>query len=107
LLFGLAKAGCFRVAWSDVIGEEWCRNAARLWQLEQTVVAQQWQQMQLDFPDACFLDVEQHTAGLRYSDVKDWHVIAAARMALQQTQRPVVILTYNTRDFNRSELRRL
>ena len=28
MLLRLATEGCFRVAWSSVIGDEWCRNAA-------------------------------------------------------------------------------
>src|SRR5690554_1117924 len=46
--------------------------------------------------------------GLRYSDPKDWHVIAAARAAQENfSGRTVGVLTKNLKDFNKSELRRM
>lgn len=108
VLFALAKAGCFQPIWSQVIGDEWQRNAARLWQLEANEVAKQWRDMQITFPQACVGEIERYKTGLRYSDAKDWHVIAAARSARDAYDvLSATVVTYNTRDFNRSELRRL
>src|SRR5690625_6807929 len=65
VLFALAKAGCFQPIWSQVIGDEWQRNAARLWQLEANEVAKQWRDMQMTFPQACVGEIERYKAGLR------------------------------------------
>src|SRR5690606_16037014 len=55
-------------------------------------------------------DPSSYEVGLRYSDPKDWHVIAtglAARARCGLPYRPrVSVLTWNVKDFNRSELRR-
>ena len=109
-LLTLAHAGRFRPLWSERIGLEWRRNAARLWDIEPKVLESEWQLMQTQFPQADAGDVAPYEVGLRYSDAKDWHVIAAglagrARSGL--VLRPeVTVLTWNLKDFNRSELRR-
>lgn len=109
-LLTLAQAGRFRPLWSERIGLEWRRNAARLWDISPTVLESEWQLMQEQFPLADAGDVSPYETGLRYSDAKDWHVIAAglagrARSGL--AMRPeVTVLTWNLKDFNRSELRR-
>src|SRR5690606_32379306 len=38
----LAADGCFRLAWSAVIGDEWRRNAARIWRVPDAEVQQLW-----------------------------------------------------------------
>ena len=104
----LAAQGCFEPAWSPIIGDEWRRNAARLWGVADDAVHEQWQALQHAFPQADCGDVSAFKAGLGRSDPKDWHVIAAARAVL--ARRPdagVAIVTRNIRDFNRSELRDL
>ena len=104
-LLHLAGQGCFEPAWSRVIGDEWCRNAARLWSVPQADIDMQWDRLQQDFPAADCGEVETYKEGLRRSDPKDWHVIAAARSV--QAARPeasVGIVTRNIKDFNRSEL---
>lgn len=109
-LLALAHAGRFRPLWSERIGLEWRRNAARLWDIAPDILASEWQLMQEQFPLADAGDVSPYEVGLRYSDAKDWHVIAAglagrARSGL--ALRPeVTVLTWNLKDFNRSELRR-
>lgn len=101
----LATRGCFRPIWSDVIGDEWRRNAARLWGVPAADIADQWQALQHDFPQANLGDVSQYKSGLERSDPKDWHVIAAARKALVSSpQAAVTIVTRNIRDFHRGEL---
>ena len=108
MFFQLAARGAFQLAWSPVIGDEWRRNAHRLWGTEPELLAGHWQALQSAFPQADLGDVSAGKQGLRYSDPKDWHVIAAARAAqVRWPQARVVVLTRNVRDFNRSELRRL
>lgn len=104
----LATKGYFQPAWSPIIGDEWLRNASRLWQVERSQLALDWAQWQVNFPLADQGDIQPYKAGLQYSDPKDWHVIAAARAAqVRFPDRRVGILTRNTKDFNRGELARL
>jgi len=108
LLLRLAAGGRFRPVWSLRIGQEWRRNAARIWQVEPALLEAQWQAMQEAFPLADCGDTQPWETGLRYSDPKDWHVIAAARAAQARAPgAPACVLTWNLKDFNRSELRRL
>lgn len=106
LLLRMAKHGCFQPAWSVVIGDEWRRNAARIWDVSPADIQAQWDQLQVDFPQADQGDVGAYKEGLQRSDPKDWHVIAAALAV--QARNPgssVAVVTRNIRDFNRSELR--
>jgi predicted nucleic acid-binding protein len=107
-LLHLAAQGCFELAWSPVIGDEWRRNAARLWGVSDADVQEQWDALQVAFPLADQGDVSEFKSGLRRSDPKDWHVVAAGRAVLaRRPQGGVAIVTRNIRDFNRSELRGL
>ena len=106
LLLNLALAGAFRPVWSDRIGQEWVRNAARLWPIAPSLLEHEWQLMQLQFPQANMGDVTAYEAGLRHSDRKDWHVVAAGIAAVdRQAPGPVSVMTWNLKDFSRSELR--
>lgn len=108
VLLRLADRACFAPAWSGVIGDEWRRNAARIWEMPAESVAADWEALQGRYPAADQGDVGAFKQGLVHSDPKDWHVIAAARAA--QARRPeasVAVLTRNLRDFRRSELKRL
>lgn len=108
LFFQLNAREGLQLAWSPIIGDEWRRNAHRLWGTAPELLAAHWQAMQVAFPQADLGDVSAGKQGLRYSDPKDWHVIAAARAA--QVRWPgdsVAVVTRNLKDFNRSELRRL
>lgn len=108
LLLRLADQACFQPAWSEIIGDEWRRNVARVWEVEPDIIAQEWAQLQALYPEADQGDVAPFKQGLVYSDPKDWHVIAAARAVL--AKRPaasVAVVTRNLRDFRRAELRRL
>lgn len=105
-LLQLAGQSCFQVAWSHTIGDEWRRNAARLWGVASDDILSQWNQLQQAFPDADQGDVTAFKEGIRRSDPKDWHVVAAGRSVIQKyPQQRVGVLTRNLRDFNRSELR--
>jgi hypothetical protein len=110
LLLRVADQGVFQPIWTEHIGEEWRRNAARLWQIPPAKLAAQWNAMNQRFPDAMEADTGPYEIGLRYSDPKDFHVIAAglARRARCGLQRPpaVQVMTWNLKDFDRSELRR-
>ncbi|HET8596462.1 MAG TPA: PIN domain-containing protein [Castellaniella sp.] len=110
LLLRAADQGVFQPVWTERIGEEWRRNAARLWQIAPETLTAQWNAMNQRFPGAMETDTGPYEAGLRYSDPKDFHVIAAglARRARCGLQRPpaVQVMTWNLKDFNRSELRR-
>lgn len=108
LLLRLAQSGMFEPVWADYIGQEWRRNASRVWAVPEDDIAIQWQDMQAAFPRADMGIVNEFETGLSKSDPKDWHVIAAGRAALAQFRgQSVCILTRNLRDFNRSELRLL
>lgn len=106
VFLALAAEGCFVPVWSQRIGEEWRRNAARIWGVAQADIDAQWAALQRAFPHADQGDVSAHEAGLHRSDPKDWHVIAAGRAAKDRfPARTAAIVTRNTRDFNRTELR--
>lgn len=110
LLLRLARAGCFAPVWSEKIGNEWRRNAARLWEVPLDELHAEWDAMNTAFPDADAGDCTAYEVGLRYSDPKDWHVIAAglakrARSGLAINPE-VTVMTWNLKDFNRSELKR-
>jgi hypothetical protein len=110
LLLRVADQGVFQPIWTERIGEEWRRNAMRLWQIPPEKLAAQWDAMNRRFPSAMEANTTPYEIGLRYSDSKDFHVIAAglARRARCGLQRPpaVLVMTWNLKDFNRSELRR-
>ena len=110
LLLRLADAGLFQPVWTERIGDEWRRNAARIWSLPPEQLEQQWADMNQRFPSANESNIEPYESILKYSDPKDFHVIAAglarrARCGLQITP-TVHVLTWNLKDFSRSELRR-
>lgn len=108
LLLGLAQQSYLRPIWSDVIADEWQRNARKLWKYFPQSIEEQWSDLERAFPEANLGIVESYKTGLRYSDPKDWHVIAAARAAQARwPEQSVAVLTRNIKDFNRSELRRL
>lgn len=106
LLLRLVDSGLFRPAWSPVIGDEWRRNAARLWDASPDDISAQWDGLQVDYPDADQGDVSAFKAGLKRSDPKDWHVVAAARKARERVSAAdIAVVTRNVKDFNRAELR--
>lgn len=102
----LASEGHCIPVWSERIGDEWRRNAARIWGVDAEDIAAQWTGLQHAHPTADQGNVSDYESGLRRSDPKDWHVIAAGRAA--KSRHPgqrAAIVTRNTRDFNRTELR--
>ena len=108
LLLNMARSGWFTPVWSPIIGDEWRRTAARLWQTPADDIALQWDALQEDFPDADMGDISSYKAGLHRSDRKDWHIIAAGRAAIiRYPGSTVAIVTRNIKDFHRAELRSL
>lgn len=106
-LLELAKKGLFSPIWNDRIGLEWQRNAVRMWPISADILAREWHQMQADFPSANMGDVSHIETELIHCDKKDRHVAAAGIHALREHHYPdVTILTWNIKDFSRSELRR-
>lgn len=107
LLLDLAATGLFAPLWTYKIGQEWQRNAARLWDIEPRVLETEWARMQERFPLADMGDVTEHEAPLKHTDKKDKHVAAAGVAAVAKTDcSPISVVTWNTKDFSRSELRR-
>lgn len=107
LLLNLARAGLFDPLWTDKIGQEWQRNAARLWPIDPDLLKGEWQHMQAQFPAADMGDVTPHEITLKHTDRKDKHVAAAGIAAvLGADVGSVSVLTWNIKDFSRSELRR-
>ena len=63
--------------------------------------------MQERFPQADQGDVNAFEFGLIHSDRKDWHVAAAGiAAASREPGRPVRVVSWNIKDFSRSELRK-
>ncbi len=109
-LLKLADLGWFQPIWSERIGHEWRRNANRIWEVDADVLQAEWQHMQYRCPRADAGDVTPYLQGLRESDAKDWHVIAAglaARARWPGAALDAGVLTWNIKDFRRAELRRL
>ena len=113
LLLTLGQEHWFNPVWSDKIGSEWRRNASRLWEVPDDVLDAEWKRMQQLFPESnssCWpnqtLTPESVTPALKHSDPKDWHVVMAGIQAKQQApEEDVTIITWNIKDFRRSELR--
>lgn len=107
LLLSLGHAGLLIPLWTDKIGDEWQRNAARLWPIEPALLAEEWLNMQQQFPLANMGDVTEFEATLRHTDRKDKHVAAAGIAGVARAvSGPVSVLTWNIKDFSRSELRK-
>lgn len=107
LLLNLAKAGLLVPLWTDKIGQEWQRNAARLWPIEPELLQNEWQLMQEQFPHSNMGDVTEFEADLRHTDRKDKHVAATGIAGVsRQVAQPISVLTWNLKDFSRSELRK-
>lgn len=107
LLLSLAQTGLFNPLWTDKIGQEWQRNAARLWPIDPDVLKREWQSMQEQFPSANMGDVTPFEVTLKHTDRKDKHVAATGIAAVSSSQTgPISVLTWNIKDFSRSELRR-
>ena len=107
LLLDLAQAGLFVPLWSDKIGQEWQRNAARLWPIDINLLKGEWQLMQERFPAANMGDVTFFETDLKHTDRKDKHVAAVGIAGVQKNiAQPISVLTWNLKDFSRSELRK-
>ena len=111
LLLKLADDGWYAPIWSDKIGSEWRRNAARIWPVDQSKLDQAWLGMQQAYPMANMSDPANTPENwlapqLIYSDRKDWHVILTASQAKADYPLTTVV-TWNIKDFQKTELKRL
>jgi hypothetical protein len=107
LLLNLAKAGLLVPLWTDKIGQEWQRNTVRLWPIEPELLENEWQLMQEQFPHSNMGDVTEFEVDLRHTDRKDKHVAATGIAGVsRQVAQPISVLTWNLKDFSRSELRK-
>jgi hypothetical protein len=107
LLLNLAHAGLLLPLWTDKIGQEWQRNAARLWPIEPELLQNEWQLMQEQFPHSNMGDVTEFEVDLRHTDRKDKHVAATGIAGVsRRVAQPISVLTWNLKDFSRSELRK-
>jgi hypothetical protein len=107
LFLQLAQTGLFTPLWTDKIGQEWQRNAARLWPIDPELLRNEWQTMQAQFPAANMGDVTPFETSLKHTDRKDKHVAATGIAAVSAALHgPISVLTWNIKDFSRSELRR-
>lgn len=111
LLLSLASDGWFTPLWSDKISSEWKRNAARIWSVDPEKLDQAWLDMETAHPDANLSSPKNRRTDweaplLRYSDTKDWHVIHTACQG-RTIHAEVTILTWNLKDFQKTELKRL
>ena len=107
LLLNLAHAGLLVPLWTDKIGQEWQRNAARLWPIEPELLKKEWQLMQEQFPHSNMGDVTEFETDLRHTDRKDKHVAATGIAGVAKyVAQPISVLTWNLKDFSRSELRK-
>lgn len=111
LLLKLADDGWYSPVWSDKIGSEWRRNAARIWSVATPKLEQAWSDMQSTYPGANMstpANIPENWSApeLRYSDPKDWHVILSACQA-KATYPLTTVLTWNIKDFQKTELKRL
>lgn len=92
-LLRAARAGLYRVYWSEQILEELRRNLVYNGAMDETRALRLLQQMQLAFPDALVTGHERLIVGMP-NHPKDRHVLAAAVQVGAQ-----VIVTENLRDF--------
>lgn len=107
LLLNLAHAGLLLPLWTDKIGQEWQRNTARLWPIKPELLENEWQLMQEQFPNSNMGDVTEFEVDLRHTDRKDKHVAAAGIAGVsRKVAQPISVLTWNLKDFSRSELRK-
>lgn len=108
LLLALHHAGIITPIWSNEIGREWLRNAPRIWKVEHELVAQLWETMQRDHPQANLGDVEVDEVLFKKIDKKDRHIAACAYQGQHHHQQEEsILLTWNTKDFHKKTLRDL
>ena len=64
LLLRTAQNGVFEPVWTERIGEEWRRNAARLWGASREILDDLWDAMNQAFPGAMESDTQAYETGL-------------------------------------------
>ncbi|NLA88266.1 MAG: PIN domain-containing protein [Alcaligenaceae bacterium] len=108
LLIRMGQHQCISPVWGEYIGVEWRRNIPKIWDVNDEFAEREWNFMQQQFPAANMGVVHEFEKNLRYSDKKDHHVIACG-LSMQQKapDHNISIITWNLRDFVRSEVRGL
>lgn len=106
----LHSHGLCQPIWSEEIGREWRRNAASIWKKPQEFIDSEWMRFNEICPSANLgeLNISEqiYTKALRSTDPKDRHVALASIVAQKRfNQNCSVLITWNLRDFSRSNLR--
>jgi predicted nucleic acid-binding protein len=102
LLLSLAAEGLFKPKWSEKIQEEWVRNLlANRKDLKSNQLRQTINAMNRAFPDANIENYEDLITGLSLPDKDDRHVLACAIKSGVDS-----IMTFNLKDFPKSEVRK-
>lgn len=102
LIFCLSQRGILQPYWSEQIIEEWTISVSRQLSAAQKKVLKEVQlEMALLFPDASIKNYESLIETIQLNDSNDRHVSAAAIHGKVD-----ILLTFNTKDFPKSGLRK-
>ena len=105
LFMWLAATGAIRAHWTDDIHEEWMRNVAQDFGIARPVLERVRRLMDEAADDALIRGYRRQERLFPLTDAKDRHVAAAAFRARQRAAvEHVTILTWNIKDFDRTEL---
>ena len=105
LFMWLAAGGAIHAHWTNEIHDEWMRNVSRDFGIPRDVLERVRGLMDRAAGDALIGRYRQHERLFPKTDSKDRHVAAAAVAARKRTGASVAtIITWNLKDFDRSEL---
>ena len=106
LFMWLAAGGAIRAHWTNQIHDEWMRNVERDYDVARSVLARVRKLMDRAAGDALIDRYRQHERLFPKTDAKDRHVAAAAMAARKRSGVVIVtIITWNLKDFDRTELK--
>jgi len=106
LFMWLAARGVIRAHWSNEIHDEWMRNVEHDYGVAHSVLARVRKLMDRAAGDALIDRYRQHERLFPKTDAKDRHVAAAAMAARKRSGVVIVtIITWNLKDFDRTELK--
>jgi hypothetical protein len=105
LFLWLAAGGVIRAHWTNKIHDEWMRNVARDFGVARDVLERVRKLMDQAAGDALVTRYRMHEGLFPNTDAKDRHVAAAAVAARNRFAANIVtIITWNLKDFDRTEL---
>ena len=104
LFMWLATEGVIRAHWTNEIHDEWMRNVERDYGVAHSVLERVRKLMDRAAGDALIGRYRQHERLFPKTDAKDRHVAAAAMAARKRSGVVVTIITWNQKDFDRTEL---